>query len=159
MNSAWDTESSFTISPRSTTRPLYFWCFCLQFSIFQMTYVHQWCKMNCSARRPCFIDHLFLTFDFCQVPRRKFLQFFQFLVHCCLCCWNFMDWGTRINLWTNFYGVENCFLFLQHGPHDETAQILPYAVNWIHWLQEHTQVMFLLCGCTTPTILLQNFAG
>ena len=30
--------------------------------------------MNCSARRPCFIDHLFLTFDFCQVPRRNFLH-------------------------------------------------------------------------------------
>ena len=26
------------------------------------------------------IDHLFLTFDFCQVPRRNFLQFFPFLV-------------------------------------------------------------------------------
>ena len=37
---ASDPESFFTISPRSTTRPLYFWCF-LQFSIFQMTYVHQ----------------------------------------------------------------------------------------------------------------------
>ena len=54
-----------------------------------MTDVHQWCKMNCSARRPCFIDHLFLTFDFRQVPRRKFLQFFPFLVHCCFCCRNF----------------------------------------------------------------------
>ena len=32
VNTAEDPESSFTISPRSTTRPLYFWCFCLQFS-------------------------------------------------------------------------------------------------------------------------------
>ena len=32
-------------------------------------------KVNCSARRPCFIDHLFPTFDFRQVPRRNFLQF------------------------------------------------------------------------------------
>ena len=39
--------------------------------------------MNCSARRPCFINHLFLTFDFCQVPRRNFLQFFtnRLLLH------------------------------------------------------------------------------
>ena len=27
VNTAWDPELSFTISPRSTTRPLYFWCF------------------------------------------------------------------------------------------------------------------------------------
>ena len=32
--------------------------------------------MNCSVRRPYFIDHLFLTYDICQMPRRKFLQFF-----------------------------------------------------------------------------------
>ena len=63
--------------------------FCLQISIFQMTYVHQWCKMNFCARRSGFIDHLFFTSDFCQVPRRNFLQFFPFLVHCCFCCWNF----------------------------------------------------------------------
>ena len=27
VNTAWDPESSFTMSPRSKTRPLYFWCF------------------------------------------------------------------------------------------------------------------------------------
>ena len=45
---------------------------CLQFSIFQMTYVHQWGKMNFCALRLCVIDHLFLTFDFRQVPLRFF---------------------------------------------------------------------------------------
>ena len=40
VNTALDPESSFTISPRSTSRPLYFWCFCLQFGILQMTDVH-----------------------------------------------------------------------------------------------------------------------
>ena len=48
-------------------------------------------KMNCSARRPCFINHFFLTFDFRQVPRRNFLQFFPFLVHCCFRCWKFQS--------------------------------------------------------------------
>ena len=62
---------------------------CLQFSIFQMTYVHRWGEVNFCALRPCFIDHLFLTSDFHQVPRRNFLQFFPFLVHCCFCCGNF----------------------------------------------------------------------
>ena len=56
---------------------------------FQMTDVHWWCKMNCSARRPCIIDHLFLTPDFRQDQRRNFLQFFSFLVHRCFCCSNF----------------------------------------------------------------------
>ena len=27
VNTAYDPESSFTISPHNTTRPLYFWCF------------------------------------------------------------------------------------------------------------------------------------
>ena len=77
-----------------------FLVFCLQFSIFQMTYVHQWCIMNFCARRPCFIDHLFFASDFCQVPRRNFLQCFPFLVHCCFCCWIFLAWGLGLNWWT-----------------------------------------------------------
>ena len=40
VNTAQNPESSFTMSPRSTTRPLYFLVLCLQFSIFQMTDVH-----------------------------------------------------------------------------------------------------------------------
>ena len=54
--------------------------------------------MNCSVRRPCFIDHFFLTSDFCQVPRRNFLQFFPFLVHCCFCCRNVHSLRHRISL-------------------------------------------------------------
>ena len=55
-----NTASSFTISPRSTTRPLYFLVRCLQFGILQMTDVHQRGKMNFCALRPCFIDHFCL---------------------------------------------------------------------------------------------------
>ena len=58
----WKTLSpSFTISPRNTTRPLYFWYFASNSAFFQMADVHQFCKLNCSARRPCFIDHIFLS--------------------------------------------------------------------------------------------------
>ena len=70
---------------------------CLQFSIFQKTCVHQWGEVNFFALRPCFIDHLFLTSDFRQVPRRNFLQCFPFLVHCWLCCWNFHSLRQRNN--------------------------------------------------------------
>ena len=59
---------------------------CLQFGILQMTEVHQWGEVYFSTFFSCFIDHLFVTSDFCQVPHRNFLQFFPFLVHCCFCC-------------------------------------------------------------------------
>ena len=45
-------------------------------SIFQMTYVHQRCKMNFCTRRPCFINHIFFASDFCQVPTPKFSPIF-----------------------------------------------------------------------------------
>ena len=35
VNTAWDPESSFTISPRSTTRPLHFWCFASNSAFFK----------------------------------------------------------------------------------------------------------------------------
>ena len=62
--------------------------------------VHQWGEMNFCARRPYFIDHLFLTSDLRQVLRRNFLQFFPFLFHSCLCCRNFIAWGLGMNLCT-----------------------------------------------------------
>ena len=62
---------------------------CLQFGILQMTDVHQWGKTNFCALRPCFVDRLFLTSDFRQVPRRNLVQSLPFLTHCCLCCGNF----------------------------------------------------------------------
>ena len=35
VNNAQDPESSFTASPRSTTRPLYFWCFASNSAFFR----------------------------------------------------------------------------------------------------------------------------
>ena len=35
VNTAWNPESSFTISPPSTTRPLYFWCFASNSAFFK----------------------------------------------------------------------------------------------------------------------------
>ena len=49
VNTAWDPESSFTISPLSTTRPLVFLVLCLQLDILQTTDVHQWGEMNFCA--------------------------------------------------------------------------------------------------------------
>ena len=69
----------------------------LQFSIFQMTDVHQWGKMNFCALRPFFIDHLWFASD---CPTTESFQIFPFLVDCCLCFWIFMAWGMGINLCT-----------------------------------------------------------
>ena len=57
---------------------------CLQFGILQMTDVHQWGKMNVCALRPCIIDHLWFTSDFCQVSRRNLFKFLPFFIHCWL---------------------------------------------------------------------------
>ena len=118
--------------------------------------------MNCSARRPCFIDHLFLTFDFGQVPRRNFLQFFPFLVHCCFRCRNFHSLRHRNKCETNYNTAIKSHLCLQDGLRDLKVQNSPCAFWWIHWLPEYTQV--LSCFLSDPPlpqffIILQGIAG
>ena len=88
VNSAYEPESSFAMSPQNTTRPLCFLVPCLQFGILQMADVHQWGKLNFSALNSCFIDHIVLVSDFRQLPRWYFLLFFPLFLHCRLCIWN-----------------------------------------------------------------------
>ena len=76
--------------------------------------------MNCSVRRPRFIDHLFLTFDFRQIPRRIFLQFFPFLVPRWLRCQNFHSLRHR-NKFVN-YDVVLWWIFS------------PFPAKWSSWL-------------------------
>ena len=64
MKTAQKPESSFTMSPRSTTRPLHFWCF-LSFRILQMTVVQQRCEMYFYILVPC---HCRLVSDFRHIP-------------------------------------------------------------------------------------------
>ena len=45
----------------SETRPLYLWCFASNSAFFKWHMSINNAKWNCSARRPCFIDHFFLT--------------------------------------------------------------------------------------------------
>ena len=44
--------------------------------------------MDFWALRPCFIDHLGFTSDFCLVPCRNLFQFLPFFIHCCFCSGN-----------------------------------------------------------------------
>ena len=85
VNAAQDPESSFTMSPRSTTQPLIFLVLCIQFGILQMRDVHQWCEVYFSTFFSCFINHVSVS-DFWFVPRRNLFKFFPFFVHCCFCC-------------------------------------------------------------------------
>ena len=41
----------------------------------------------------------------------------------------------------NFNVAVNCSPFLQYVPHDDSVEILPYAVLWVHWLPRYTQVL------------------
>ena len=84
------------------------WVLCLQLSIFQMTHVHQWCKMNFCARHPCFIDHLLFTSVFCQVPRRNFSNCAHSLTTAALAAGIF---DASINLWTKLWWCNELFPF------------------------------------------------
>ena len=83
-----------------------------------MTDVHQWGKMNYSALRPCFIDHLFLTSDFRQIPRRNLFQFFPPLSTASFAAGIFMAWDIGINSCTNFL----CF-----------NELSPFPAIWSSW--------------------------
>ena len=88
VNTAYEPESYFTMSPRSTTLPLYFWYSGSSSEFWKMTEIRLWRKMNFSALIPCFFDDFFLVPYFRQLPCRDFLQFFPFFLHCRLCIWN-----------------------------------------------------------------------
>ena len=72
----------------------------------------------------------------------KFLQVLPFFIHCCFCC-GYLHWLRHRNKFyvPNSNTVVNCPPFLQYGPHDDSVEILPYAVLWIHWLPGYTQVL------------------
>ena len=85
---------------------LYFsyWGSSSEFSRWQRS--HQWRKMNFSALIPCFFDQFFLIYDFRQVPRRYFLQFFPFFLSLPPLHLLFLDaWDIGMNLWTRLQWV------------------------------------------------------
>ena len=86
-NTAQDSKSSFKNVASEYNSTFVFLVLCLQFGILQMPDVHQWGKMNFSALRPCFIDHLWFVSDFCQVPRQNLFKL-PYFIHCCFCSGN-----------------------------------------------------------------------
>ena len=79
VNTAYEPESSFTMSPRSTTLPLVLLILRFQLRILEMTEIHQWRKVNFSA--PFFLassitSFLLLTYVRCHAG--IFSSFFLF---------------------------------------------------------------------------------
>ena len=62
-----------------------------------MTCVHQRSEVNFCTLRPCFIDHLLLTSDFRQVPRRNLFQFSHSLSTAAFAAGIFMACGIGTN--------------------------------------------------------------
>ena len=85
VNTGKDPESSFTISSRSTTRPLYFWCFASHSAFFK------W-QMSISEAKWTFAPFVLVYrsplsyFWLSSGSTPEFFQFFPFLVHCNFCC-------------------------------------------------------------------------
>ena len=116
--------------------------------------------MNYCARRPCFIDHLYLASDFRQGTRRNFLQFFPFLVHRCFCCRNFHSLRHRnkfVNQIVVLFGIFTLFcnmVFMMIRQWFSYPQSCRFANS-----QNTRKFCFNFIGCTIPTILtaLGNF--
>ena len=105
-----------------------------------------------------FIDHPFFASDFRQVPRRNFLQFFPFLVHCCLCCRNFHSLRHRNKLvnqivvlqWITTFSCTVVFMMSrQWFSHTQSFGFTSF--------QNTRKSCFNFVGSTTPTIFLHNF--
>ena len=93
----WVVFYNITAKHNST---IVFLVLCFQFVILQVTHVHQWCKMNCSARRPCFIDHLLFRFWVVKFHAEIFSNFSHSLSTAAFPAGIFRAWGIGINLWT-----------------------------------------------------------
>ena len=81
-------------------------------SAWKMTHVHQWGKMNCSARRPCFIDYLLSTSD------KIFSNLSHFLSTAAFAAGMFMAWSKGWNLSTKLW----C-----------SSELSPFPARWSSW--------------------------
>ena len=116
--------------------------------------------MNCSARCLCFIDHLFLTFVFRQVPCWNFLQFFPFLVHRCFPCRNFQSLRHRNKFVNQIVMLQsmNSHLLLQYDLDGFGASNFHTHSGGFIGFQNTRKFCLIFVRSTTPTILY-NFTG
>ena len=156
VNTAQDPESFFTMSPRTTTRPLYFLVLCLQFGILQMTDVHQWSKWTFAP----FDLASSITSDLLLTLVRShagiFSSFYHSLSTAAFASGIFIARSIGINCAPNCNAAVNCPPFLQKGPNENLVEILPSAVLWIHWLPRYTQILIWnhwICHGSLPSYI------
>ena len=112
VNTAYEPESSFTISSRSTTRSLYFWCFASNSAFFK------W-HMPISEAKWTFATFVltssitsFLLLTFVRFHAKMFSNFSHSLSTAAHAAKIFMSWCVGINLCTNLYCCSELSPFL-----------------------------------------------
>ena len=105
------------MSPRSTTRHLYFWCFVSNSAFFKWHMSineAKWTLMSFVLASSITSD-LLLTF----VVSRNLFKFLPFFIHCCFCsAVIFLAWGIGINLRTKLWCC---------------SELSPFPAIWSSW--------------------------
>ena len=142
VNTAQDPDSSFTISPRSTTRPLYFWCFVSNWAFFKWHMSISEAKWTAAPVVLASSITSFLLLTFVRFHAEIFSNFSHSLSTAAFAAEIFMAWSIGINLWTK---LQCCNEFSPFPAIWSSwwvgKKILPYAILWIHWLPKYTQVL------------------
>ena len=134
VNAAYEPESSFTMSPRSTTRHFYFLCFFSNSAFFkwQMSINDAKCTFKSLRLASSITSDLFLTFARFHA---EVFQFYPVFVHRFFRCRYFHRLRHRNKcVYQIFNDAMSCHLSLQYGLHEFLAQVLPYAVYRFHLL-------------------------
>ena len=85
VRAAFEPESSFTASPRSTTRPFCVLELWLQLRVVQVAQLRKSCKMNCCAFLLCLHCDNNFTFDFLLLAVWQVRSFLSLSVDCSFC--------------------------------------------------------------------------
>ena len=152
LNTACDPESSFTISPRSTTRPLYFWnCGSnSEFLRWQRSINDAKCTVLPSFLASAITSFLSLTFVSCHTD--IFSSFFVLSLHCCLCIRCFHCWGhgnklvhqIGVTQWIHPFSRSLIFMILVRR---STRFLMDSSVSTM-------QAYFVLCSSTVRQVFL-----
>ena len=152
------------MSPRSTTRPLYFWCFVSNSAFFKWHIFISEAKWTFMPFVLASSIASFLLLTFVKFHARIFSNLSHSLSTAAFDAGIFIAWGKEkmyqiVMLWW----ILSCFL--QYGPHKISVEILPYAVLWIHKLPRYTQILNWslvlprFAPCWLFLLVLQDVAG
>ena len=100
VNTASDPESYFTMSPRSTTRPLYFWCFASSSALFKWQMSISEAKWTVAPFVLASSITSFLLLTFVRFHAEFFSNFSHSLSVAAFAAVIFIAWDIGINLWT-----------------------------------------------------------